>query len=144
MNKKKLLIALGLVGLVFSIAIFQTTQGTVNAKEARIVSIFGGDTYSLKSIRLEPQYLTISKDTVVIWNNWARAHEVKVIFEEGKKCQDVTDAPTGFKLDFKSCYVTSWIPLGGTSSLRFTEKGVYKYVVETSGSVKGRGEIRVN
>ena len=143
MNKKKLLIAVGLV-LVFSIAIFQTNQGTVNAKETRIVRIFGGETYSLKSIRLEPQYLTISKDTVVIWNNWARAHEVKVIFEEGKKCEDVTDAPTGFKLDAANCYVTSWIPLGGTSSLKFTEKGVYKYVVETSGGVKGRGEIRVN
>ena len=107
------------------------------------MSIYGGDSFSVKSIRIEPATLQIDKGSVVIWNNWAKASEVKVIFEEGKVCQDVTEAPTGFSMDAKQCYVTTWIPLGGTSSLKFTQTGTYKYKVETTGGISGAGSIIV-
>jgi hypothetical protein len=83
----------------------------------------------------------VGKGTVVIWNNWARSTEVKIVFEDGKTCKDVTEAPMGFSMDAKACYVTTWVPLGGTSSLRFVHSGTYKYEVETNGGIKTSGKI---
>ena len=128
---------------VFCLSAILVNQETVNASEARIVRIMGGESYNVKGIRLEPEILAVSPGSVVIWNNWARAYEIKIIFEEGKVCDDVSDAETGFKMDSKNCYVTTWIKLGGTTSLRFNEKGTYKYTVETPGGIKGKGEIQV-
>ena len=77
----------------------------------------------------------------MIWYNRATANGVKVIFEEGKKCASVSDAPTGFNLDHEQCYVTSWLPFGGTSSLRFKETGTFEYAIEvTSGGLAEKGE----
>ena len=71
------------------------------------------------SIRLEPETISISKGTCVIWLNWAAAaQEMKVVFEDGKKCSSVSEASVGFSLDHENCYITSGIPFGGTS--RFT------------------------
>jgi len=142
MGKKAVAILLGAF-FVFCVGAVLLNQGTANAADARIVRIMGGDSYNVKSIRMEPDILSVSPGSVVIWNNWARAYEVKIIFEEGKVCDDVSDAETGFKMDSKNCYVTTWIKLGGTTSLRFNEKGTYKYTVETPGGVKGKGAIRV-
>jgi hypothetical protein len=142
MNKKALLIGMGLI-LVLCIAFIQASQRTAYANEARVIRIYGGSAGNVSSIRIEPKFTTVSPDTVIIWNNWARASEVKVVFEEGKVCQDVTKAPMGFTLNAQHCFVTTWIPLGGTSSLRFMDKGVYKYTIQTTGGVKEAGEIRV-
>jgi len=142
MGKKAAAILVG-VFFVLCVGVILVNQGTVNASEARIVRIMGGESYSVKAIRLEPQMMTVSPGTVIIWNNWARAYEVKIIFKEGKVCADVTDAESGFKLDAQNCFVTTWIKLGGTTSLRFNEKGTYEYIVETPGGIKGNGTIRV-
>ena len=142
MSKRAATILVG-VFFVFCVGVILVNQGTINASEARIVRIMGGDSYNVKGIRVEPQILAVSPGSVVIWNNWARAYEVKITFKEGKVCEDVTDAETGFKLDAKSCVVTTWMKLGKTTSLRFNEKGTYKYTVETPGGIKGKGEIRV-
>ncbi len=142
MNKKAMTIFMGVLFL-FCLSAILVSQGTANASEARIIRIMGGESYNVKGIRLEPEILAVSPGSVVIWNNWARAYEVKIIFEDGKVCDDVSDAETGFKMDSKNCYVTTWIKLGGTTSLRFNEKGTYKYTVETPGGIKGKGEIQV-
>jgi len=59
----------------------------------------------------------------------------------------VIDAPRGFSLldDPVSCYVTNWLGFTGTASLRFMEKGTYKYVVEVSGKpgVKAEGSVEI-
>ena len=128
---------------VFFVGIILVNQGAVNASEARIVRIVGGETPSIQSIRLEPAHLTISPGSVVIWNNWARTYEVKIIFKEGKVCEDVTDSETGFKMDAKNCFVTTWIKEGRTTSLRFNKHGEYEYIVETPGGIKSSGEIIV-
>ena len=73
----------------------------------------------------------------MIWFNRSAANEVKVIFEEGKKCSSVSNAPVGFSLDHEQCYVTSWIPFWGTSSLRFMEKGTFAYAIEVTGGELG-------
>jgi hypothetical protein len=114
----------------------------IEAEESQLVRIFGGISTGagelMKPIRLEPPTMTVSKGAVVVWLNWARSAEcVQVSFEDGKKCDDVTDAPTGFEMA-DGCYVTSWITFGGTSSLRFNETGTYTYTV----SAKTGGETR--
>jgi hypothetical protein len=143
MNKKILSVAIGLAFFLM-LTSFLANQETVSAQECRLVRLHGGIGANVSEIRIEPRTLWISKGTCVIWSNWVRTDEVKVVFEEGKKCEDVTDAPAGFTLDTDTCYVTDWISLGGTSSLKFNEAGTYKYVVEAAGgTIKSRGEISV-
>ena len=78
-----------------------------------------------------------------MWVNFAR-DEVKIIFEEGKKCEDVTEAPSGFKLDAQNCYVTDYVKLGGTSSLKFNQQGTYDYEVKAFGKeATEKGQIIV-
>ena len=110
-----------------------------DCSECRIVRIFGEGSQPGK-LHVEPEILTISKGTCVIWVNWSKEQEVSVKFEEKMKCHDVTDSPMMFALDSAQCYVTSWIPLGGTSSLRFTDGGEFEYIVTNrDGSItKGR------
>jgi plastocyanin len=92
-----------------------------------------------KPINIEPSTLTISEGGVVTWLNWSRNSEcVQVIFEDGKSCDDSSDAESGFSMKADGCYVTSWITFGGTSSLHFTQPGTFTYTVEA----KTGGEIR--
>ena len=143
MNRKILSVAVMLV-FILALTTLLANQETLSAQECRLVRLHGGIGANVAEIRIEPRTLWISKGTCVIWSNWVRTDEVKVEFEEGKKCEDVTDAPVGFKLDADNCYVTDFISLGGTSSLRFNEAGTYKYTVEAAGgTIKARGEIGV-
>lgn len=128
--------------ILLSATLVMVDHQPVSAEESQLVRIFGGISTGAaemqKPIRLEPPILTVAKGAVVVWLNWARTVEcVKVSFEDGKKCDDVTDAPTGFEMT-QGCYVTSWITFGGTSSLRFTDPGSYIYTVEA----KSGGAIR--
>lgn len=143
MNKKILTYAVIFTFSVFLVsAIVNQADGYVG--DNRIIRIFGGYTQSEEKLRIEPETVLIAKGDVVVWLNWAKAREVKVVFEEGKVCEDVTEAALVFKLDpAKQCFVTSWIPLGGTSSLRFVQNGRYRYVVETSTGIKSSGMIQV-
>lgn len=139
--KKQVVIITALLFVLSSMLVL-VDQKTINAEESQLVRIFGGIATGAgelsKPIRLEPPTMTISKGGVVVWLNWARSVEcVQVSFEEGKKCSDVTDAPTGFEMT-GGCYVTSWITFGGTSSLRFNEPGMYTYTI----TAKTAGEER--
>ena len=141
MNKKKLFIMISLT-LVLAITICLVAQETISADKCRIVRIHGY-AYPGKNVRIEPDTIWAAQGTCVVWVNLAR-NQIRIVFEDGKKCADVTDAPTGFSLDAKSCYVTTFLPLGGTSSLRFSEKGTFDYVVEAfGGEVKEKGKIIV-
>jgi len=143
MNKKMLSVAV-VLALILALTTLLRNPDTISAQECRLVRLYGGVSANVEEIRIEPSSIFISKGTCVIWSNWVRTDQVKVIFEEGKKCEDVTDAPVGFRLDASNCYVTDSIPLGGTSSLRFNEAGTYKYRVEGAGGViKATGEITV-
>ena len=69
-----------------------------------------------------------------------------MVFEDGKKCDDVMDASADFKFDDKSkCFITAThIHPGGTASLRFQEKGAFDYILEAEGQDKKvRGRIYV-
>ena len=153
MNKKRLLLTVGLA-LIFAVATFLVNQGTIDAQKCRIIRIHQEKGSAGTTIRIEPQSMHIDKDTCVIWVNWVPEKEVRVIFrEDGKSCQDATDSPMGFSMA-ENCYVANFIPLGGTSSLKFNGEGTFKYEVEVPGDsksagspgfgeVKGKGEIVV-
>ena len=132
---------------VLGLIIFFVNLDTMHAQEVRIVKIYGGSSLSTGDIYLKPQDLWISKGDIVIWNNLARTPMVQIVFKEGKTCQKVTSAPTGFKLDkTQECYVTEPIIFGGTASLRFNEKGTYEYLVRDAVetiSIKAKGKVIV-
>jgi hypothetical protein len=95
---------------------------------------------------VEPEVLKITKGDCVVWINWTRGEDVKVIFKEGKKCADITKAPVGFKLDSSGCYVTDFLAFGQTSSLMFPVAGSLDYEVEfqrkVGKAVKGSIQVK--
>jgi hypothetical protein len=137
------LICLSLV-FIFSLTFIVANWNTAVAEETRIIRLYGRAEHDLSKIIIEPQNLLINKGTVVLWMNWVKAGDVQIKFEDGKTCDDVTDAPSQFKMDIKGCYVTSWIKMGGTSSLQFNKKGTFKYTVERNDQgLKSTGTIVV-
>lgn len=142
MKNKKLFVAVGLAVLL-GLMVFPMIQGMSAASEVRIIRVYADTIDGKKQIYIEPNTSWVPKNTVVIWVNQARTDEIKVVFEEGKRCADVTSPTDAFNLD-ATCYVTSWVPSGGTSSLRFVEAGIFNYVVETSDGVKAKGKIVVS
>jgi hypothetical protein len=121
------------LALILVLPVLLATQSTINAENVRMIRIYGGAT-SQNPARLEPSILSISKGTVVVWANFARIKEVKVIFEDGKSCSSCTTSPCLFSMKPDSCYVSSFVAFGETSSLRFVEKGTFSYKV--TGGVK--------
>ncbi|MDD5693645.1 MAG: hypothetical protein PHU86_04205 [Patescibacteria group bacterium] len=100
-------------------------------------------THKATGLSIVPKVLEIDKNTIVIWLNGA-TEEVKVIFEEGKVCKDLVLNPKDFNLDERSCFVTTFMPWGATSSLVFPKPGKFAYSIETSGGkLKAKGEIIV-
>ncbi|MFH0812894.1 MAG: hypothetical protein V2A69_08660 [Pseudomonadota bacterium] len=142
MNKKRLLIVGGLTFLLALTTLLLWHQST-GAFDVRIIRLHKDTINGGKTIYIEPNTSWIPKDTVVIWVNQARPDEVKIMFEDGKQCADVTSSATAFNLE-ASCFVTSWIPSGGTSSLKFNEAGIFEYIVEASDGVKAKGKIVVS
>ena len=143
MNKNRLLVMIGFI-FFFTTIFYLSNLRTISAQECRIVRFH--DRTGYPPLRIEPSTIFLSKGDCVVWFNRVAAGEVKVTIADGKKCASVTNASRGFCLDeLTSCYVTSWIGFAGTSSLRFMEKGTYKYVVEANSmpGVKVEGWVEV-
>jgi hypothetical protein len=154
MSKVKWLFAIAGLSVMLVMGMHLISHGSAVAAEAQLVKIQPvGEVVErdvtlagkLTAIKLDPQTLHIKKNTIVVWLNGVLGQEVKVIFEEGKACKDVTVNPMGFSLDREtSCYVTSFIPYAATSSLQFSQPGTLKYTVETADAkIKAKGEIIV-
>ena len=131
---------------IFAMGALIIGQSQAQADETRTIRIYSGAT--AQDIRIEPREMWVRPGTTIIWNNWANA-EISIVFKEGAKCDEATEAAMGFQLDSKSgCMVTSQvIPLGGTASLMFTGAGAYEYEIEMMGvtakGLKGKGSITV-
>ncbi len=111
--------------------------------QCRIVRIYDeAASGPLEVVRIEPASVLAQGAVCVIWVNLGKA-AMKVRFNEGKKCVDATNATTGFSL-LEGCYVTNWVPYGGTSSITFKEKGTYAYEVEwEAAGAQAKGTIVV-
>jgi hypothetical protein len=140
-SNKRLIAVLG-IGFIVCMTLALGDWGVVSAQECRIIRLFG-TAHPTTTINIEPRIVRIEKGGCVVWSNWIREAEVQIVFEDGKKCEDMTDAATGFKLDAYNCYVTSFVTLGGTSSLRFNEAGRFYYEVKAGGGVREIGKIVV-
>ncbi len=82
-------------------------------------------------LAIDPPNLRVPVGACVVWVNWIRGGEVKISFKEGKRCQDVTQSPMGFKLERQTgCFLTDFLRMGQTSSLRFMQEGTYEYDLE--------------
>jgi hypothetical protein len=122
--------------LILSMTISLTNSRPIDAAEiCRIVNI-------RSFLVIEPETSVIKKGDCVVWVNWART-DLRVIFREGKTCLDRTKAPAGFKMDVSGCYLTDYLPFGGTSSLLFTEEGTFNFEVEFPGVKTLRGSVVV-
>lgn len=141
MDKKKFY---SIIYLVFAIALTipLATGGKIYAQECRIIKVHSFDSPAGK-FRIDPETLVIKKGDCVVWINFVGVHSIKVHFDDAKKCEDVTDAPTGFKITADNCYVTDLITIGGTSSLRFMVPGTYEYKIEAPGRERMKGKIVV-
>ena len=147
MAKEKLSL-IGILGvLAFVVTVLLGNPGISVAQE-RCLPV-----YVRSHAGVEPQFLNVAKGDCVVWINWTRGEDVRVIFREGKKCEDMTKAPVRFKPDFSGCFLTDYLGFGETSSLVFVEAGVFDYEVEygrtSGGSLYGpnrtiaRGTITV-
>lgn len=125
-----------LIGVSFCLVVLTLfiTQNITNAakvcrlEETRVVRI-SGSSEGEAFLKVEPRNLDVIAGDCVVWVNWSKGPEIKVVFKEGKVCHDVTRPRAAFTMDAKNCYVTNYIPYGGTSSLTFKEKGVFNYEV---------------
>jgi len=136
MNAKKNLTTGIFAILVLSISFIFIMQSIANAEkvchleELKVVRI-SGESGEKGSLNVTPKTLDLTVGDCVVWVNWSKGPEIMVVFQEGKVCYDVARPTGGFKLTEKNCYVTNFIPYGGTSSLTFKDEGVFQYEVIT-------------
>jgi len=142
MEKRGILVTFMLAFILFfTVFLFECRRS--DASEVKIVRLYILTNDGSKEVYIEPDTLWITEGTIVVWVNQGPAEEVKVVFEDGTNCQKLTDAGTAYSLK-DGCYVTTWIPLGGTTSLRFNESGDLIYTVESTSGIKGKAKIIVH
>ncbi len=146
MNKAKGL----MVGIFFltTVLVFLANQGISQATDAKLIKILakGGD--KVTEFHLDPETVTINKNTIIVWMSGVSGKEVQVVFKEGRKCKDITVNPnlkiSGFHTDSKNCYVTNFLPYSATTTLQFPEVGHFEYnVVSDDGKMQAKGKIIV-
>jgi hypothetical protein len=125
---------------VLSIAGLMPKEG--NALDFQMVKVRSLASDDAHKLQVAPDPVEVIKGTVVIWLNSIEGREIKVSFEEGKRCADVTSGASGFSYD-SACYVTTWVPTGGTTSLQFDEAGTFEYSVASEGLPDKKGKIIV-
>jgi hypothetical protein len=142
MVKKRLLAISGLV-LIFAFAFLLVNQEKSSASECRIIRIIAFAQY--QNVTLDPKTRFANKGDCLIWFNGTKGSDVKVKFEDGKKCTDVADESMDFKLDKENCLVTkTYIPPKGTASFVFDKEGSFDYIVEVEGTaLKIKGTVKV-
>ena len=141
MKTMRAALVLGLAFIVVSfLASLQPDES--RALDFQIIKVHSLASDDAHKLQVAPDPVEILKGTVVIWLNSIKGREIKVVFEEGKRCADVTSGASGFSYD-SACYVTTWVPTGGTTSLQFDEAGTFEYGVESEGLPGKRGKIIV-
>ncbi len=134
-NKRKLTtgicaILLMAVSFIFIVQGIAYAEKICHLEELKIVRI-SGESGEKGCLNVTPKAMDITAGNCVVWVNWSKGPEIMVVFQEGKVCYDVSRPTGGFKLSEKNCYVTNFIPYGGTSSLTFKDEGVFEYEVIT-------------
>lgn len=135
----------GIAAVLCMMVIGFLTPATVSAADAKmqaregkcyIVAIHGKSIAGSQTtpattqsiIEIQPQYLKIPKGACAVWVNWANRDEISISFKEGKECSSAAEAAMGYRFTPETgCFVTDYLQMGQTSSLRFVQLGKYKY-----------------
>lgn len=107
---------------------------TASATEAQLIKIEPViKNGKMDGIKIDPDTITLPKGTVVVWLSGVQGAKVKLVFNEAAACQDVTADPklTKFYTQWYDCYTTTYLPYAHTTSLAFSQVGVFHYIVET-------------
>ena len=130
--------------LVIAFGLVIGSQSTVLAQDSKLIKLHAVGEEELAGIFIDPTDTYVKKDTIVIWLSGIKDQDIKIEFADGKKCKSVTAHAVGFDLDKERwCYVTSFVPFAGTSSLQFTDMGEYLYKVYTKDGITASGRIVV-
>lgn len=133
------------IGIILTGAV--STFAADMAAPAHLVVIKSVDEYGKAKLVPTPATMEATRGEIAVWMNLVTDKEVKVIFEEGKTCRDVTKnlnlRQLGFLLDTKGCYSTSFVNFSETTSLQFTEPGKFSYKVISEDGLEGMGKIIV-
>lgn len=127
---KKRVLSIALFTLLVALFLAAATQSRTYAQECQVVRILREKQASGDTIRLNPDALTVKKGDCVVWVNWHVESAARVNFrEDAKRCQEATEAPSGFKAA-ENCFLTEFMGVGRTASLRFVDPGTYTYEIE--------------
>jgi len=151
MNKAKISVLFGTILLAVTMMMFIAGPAIAQSStSAALVKVEANNKDGkLSGFLIDPVTRYVTKNTIVVWLSGVPEIEIQIVFEEGKTCRDVTANPNmkipGFFLDSRSCYVTSFLPYAGTTTLQFVEVGTYEYqVVTEDGKIKTKGKIVVS
>lgn len=144
---KRNLFIIGTV-LVVGLGIFLTgATSTFAADPASLVVVKRAGEFGKAQLVPIPATNKVDRGSVIVWMNMDTDNELKVIFEEGKSCRDVTKnlnlRKLGFLLDTRGCYSTSYLDFGATTSLQFMHPGEFEYKLVSEDGVEGMGKIVV-
>lgn len=142
MDKNRIFVKI-ILNTVCILAVLLASVHVIRAQECRIVRIHGEDREQSKKVYLEPKTLHVQKDTCVIWVKAGFNDDIRISFHDGNQCKKGTGTSVGFEVDAESCYVTTWIPSYGVSSMLFLEHGTYEYTVALKNGDKVEGKIAV-
>ena len=100
-----------------------------------------------EDVQPKPTVITSHPGTTVIWVNYS-SYPVELLFLD-KKVTYACGTPVNFFVAKDGSYESTKIPLGGTASLCFIEKGDYPYLVKSSRTfyhvkTEYRGSIVIN
>jgi len=138
--------SLALLLLIAGVVTFTGVQ-KASATEAQLIKIEPVITNGkLDGIKIDPHKITFPKGTVVVWLSGVQGTKVKLVLDDAAACQDVTADPklTKFYTQWYDCYTTTYLPYAHTTSLEFSQVGVYPYIVETEdGKMTAKGNLIV-
>ena len=133
--KKRTMLSLGLV-IMMALGALVFLPETGDANECRIVRVIMDKGSTGQQLRIEPEITHVRKGACIVWINWVPTSEIRINFtDDGKRCMDATDAAVNFK-SAENCFLTDYIKLGGTSSLRFVDAGTFEFHVEVPDTQK--------
>lgn len=143
MRTRSSIVVLSGVIVLVALAFLMVTPTVSSGGDCRVIRIYSSAAQGgLGDIRIEPAAMAVYKGTCIIWVNLGKG-EAKVTFQDGKKCDDAAEAEAGFSM-IETCFVTTWMPTGATTSLTFQQEGMYEYEISWQGDkVTAKGRIVV-
>lgn len=142
MKTAKRFLIWSMAAIVFGVVM--STQNTIMATDAKLIQVSPIGKEKTVGLDVDPAEVKVKMNTIVIWLSAVQDSEIKIEFADGKKCKSVTAHADGFNLDQdRWCYVTSYVPFAGSSTLQFTDKGTYRYTIYTKDGVSAIGKIMV-